>query len=135
MSGNSHDRIVLPTWLRLVIESASPKLIETGFEHDFPIMKAEGRFGFNKRIVPFAAGQIFSRYWRRDEMAAKSNRRRNDNVKSSSTVVGCLRFSLGCEGGYANHAHGGAVATALDEVLGTIALIEVGKQYYFCYHY
>ncbi len=131
MSGKSHDKIVLPTWLRLAIELASPKLIETGFEHDFPIMHP---WLGTKRGATFTTGQIFTRYWRR-EMAAKPNRRRNDNVKSNSTVVGCLRFSLACEGGYADHAHGGAIATSLDEILATIALIEAGKEHFYCYHH
>ncbi len=125
MNGNSHDKIVLSTRLRLAIESASPPLIETGGFHDFPLLNDEAMnvwFGFKGK--QFSAGQIFSRYWR--ETAVEPNRRRNGNVRNRSTVVGCYRFSMDCEGGYANGVHGGATATALDEILSTVALIEVG---------
>ncbi len=125
MLGNSHDRIVLPTWLRLAIESASSPLIETGFEHDFPVLNAgtlNSLFGYKGKS--FSAGLMFSRYW--SEMATEPNRRRSGNVRCSSTVVGCFWFSMDCEGGYANCAHGGAIATGLDEILATVALMEVG---------
>ncbi len=125
MSGNSPDKIVLPTRLRLAIESASPPLIETGSFHDFPILQGEAMnvwFGYKGK--PFSAGQLFCRYWR--EMVIEPNTRRNGNVRNRSTVMGCYRFSMDCEGGYVNGVHGGATATAMDEILATIAFIEIG---------
>ncbi len=125
MVGNSPDKIVLPARLRMVIESVSPPLIETGINYDFPVLNDDAMLAcFGHKGKQFSAGQIFSRYWR--ATAVEPNRRRNGNVRNRSTVVGCYRFTMDCEGGFPDGVHGGATATAFDEVLATVACIEFG---------
>ncbi|CBN74729.1 thioesterase superfamily protein [Ectocarpus siliculosus] len=100
----------IPDFLRSEFKSGSWE--RTGFDIDFPAIAKEP-------AVAAAIGYT-GRNFIGDAMDIRRWYNRDANVMAGSVV-----FSLGCEGP-PDHVHGGAVSTALDDVLGTMAWREVG---------
>ncbi|CAN0525908.1 unnamed protein product, partial [Ectocarpus sp. 12 AP-2014] len=100
----------IPDFLRSEFKSGAWE--RTGFDVDFPAIAMEP-------AVAAAIGYT-GRNFIGDAMDIRRWYDRDANVMAGSVV-----FSSGCEGP-PDHVHGGAVSTALDDVLGTMAWREVG---------
>ncbi|CAN0262316.1 unnamed protein product [Ectocarpus fasciculatus] len=100
----------IPDFLRSEFKSGAWE--RTGFDVDFPAIAKDP-------VVAAAIGYT-GRNFIADAMDITRWYNRDANVMAGSVI-----FSSGCEGP-PDHVHGGAVSSALDDVLGTMAWREVG---------